>query len=104
MPRPLQSSHAPNGELKENDLGSIFPILILQKGQALCLENKNSLLSIRVRIKPFVKLAAFCTDSNILLFSFIEGLSLSITTSILCFFCFGRLNSSRSPNFGFFLS
>ena len=59
IPRPLHSSHAPNGELNEKDLGSIFPILILQNGQALCLEKKNSLSSMSVRIIPLVKFAAF---------------------------------------------
>ena len=54
IPKPLHSLHAPKGELKEKDLGSIFPILILQNGHELYLENKNSLLSIMVITIPCV--------------------------------------------------
>lgn len=62
IPKPLHSLHAPKGELKEKDLGSIFPILMLQNGQELYLENKNSLLSIMVITIPFAKLVAVCKD------------------------------------------
>ena len=95
-PSPLHSPQAPNGELKENIRGSKSPRLISQRGHAFRCENRLSLPSIEAITSPFPTFNADSTDSFNLLFSSTETFNLSITTSIVCFFC---LSSLGYPDF-----
>src|SRR5579875_553114 len=101
IPSPLHSSHAPKGELKENVRGSRSPRLMLQYGQALRWEYIVSFPSHDATTTPSLALRAAWTDSNNRPFSSVDGLSMSATASIVCFFCLssrGRLGETLSSS------
>src|SRR5215467_11011212 len=91
IPSPLHSVHAPKGELKEKLRGSSSPRLIPHLAHALRWEYNLSLFSVEATTRPFPTFKADWTDSNNLLLSSIDGINLSITTSIVCFLCLSSL-------------
>src|SRR6185503_12292004 len=95
IPSPLHSLHAPNGELNENVRGSRSPSEILQCGHAFLCEYMKSLPSDETTTVPFPTLTADWIESKSLPFSSAEGVSLSTTASIVCFFCLSRRGYCR---------
>src|ERR687884_649417 len=98
IPSPLHSLQAPNGELNENERGSKSPSEMSQCGHAFLWEYIVSLPSIETTTTPFPTFSADCIESKSRLFSSVEGLSLSTTTSIVCFFCLSSLGNSVSSS------
>ena len=98
IPNPLHSLHAPYGALNENILGSSSGSEKSQSGHAYFSLIKNSSFpTTSINTFPFDSLDAVSIDSYSLdlIPSFI--ISLSITTSILCFFVFdSSIFSDRS--------
>ena len=91
IPRPLHSLHAPNGELKEKLRGSKSPMLMPHRAQAFRREYNVSSPSVEAITIPFPTFNADWIDSKNLLLSLFEGINLSITTSMVCFFCLSSL-------------
>ena len=100
IPRPLQSLHAPKGELNEKVRGSKSPSDMPQCGQAFRCEYIASLPSVETTTTPLPTFNADCMESKSLLFSSAAGLSLSTMTSMVCFFCLSSLgySSFSSPS------
>src|SRR6185369_9053939 len=65
FPRPLQVSHAPNGLLNENDLGSSCGTLEPQSGQASLLEySRSGPFTTATSTKPPASLVAVTMDAS----------------------------------------
>ena len=103
VPIPVQSGQAPNGELKENERGSISSKDNPQSWQAMCSENTFSFRgSVAFRstksntTNPFANFRAVSIESVIRDLDSFFTASRSTTTSIECFSCFFSFGTSLS--------
>jgi hypothetical protein len=95
-PRPLHSTHMPSGELNENDCGDSSGKPMPQVGQELSSEYTRGVFSPATSATslPLPSRSAVSTESVRRPRFSAPIVTRSITSSMVCFFCFSRASTS----------